>query len=476
MGLPRSVDGGLAARLISDDLLPWSVGASSGTSSPYTADLACRKTRAAVLNRVTEALRSKTALLRKKLTDSLREALAPNCQQRPISGAGIFPSVSVESKADQGRSTFVSSTKRIAMGSVVLRDGPIEWVPLDDHAEGVDGPGGLDPETALAVRLWRAEVDGNATVRQLATELVDHIGAPDSWLQSKAVIAVACVFAAVSDGKTPPLVKFKDQAMAVDQLFSWMSIVRVNAACITSMEESDSGQVRSFKRALGLFPVLAASVNHSCRPNALLRFGGRGGLEVEVVVSAPCGLGAGDEIVISYGPLATSMPTRQRQAVLRSQYGFECRCLACMRPNEDFSWRRGAEVLDSQAQVEASRGEWRASAMTASSAISVLRAGYLDSDVELARERCKLAGLFLQAGDDSRAFEEWSVAASVLCLLVARDDPDLIEASAMVNRLETVVRPRRAFAANGFSVASSHTRTAQSMRHMTMSLTSARVR
>ncbi len=75
---------------------------------------------------------------------------------------------------------------------------------------------------------------------------------------------------------------------------------------------------------LALYPGFASAVNHSCRPNALLRFGKD--QELALLVSAAAGVPPGEEVRISYGPLAATLPRAERFAALRGQYSFECAC------------------------------------------------------------------------------------------------------------------------------------------------------
>lgn len=75
---------------------------------------------------------------------------------------------------------------------------------------------------------------------------------------------------------------------------------------------------------VAVFPS-AAMVNHSCRPNAVVRFQGSC---VHVVATERVARGAA--VCISYGPLAA----RHRDGVLRrrllqQQYYFQCHCVAC---------------------------------------------------------------------------------------------------------------------------------------------------
>merc|ERR1712146_443511 len=119
-----------------------------------------------------------------------------------------------------------------------------------------------------------------------------------------------------------------------------------------------------------------------------------------LLVSMAEGLDVGEELTISYGPIASVLPRAQRRQALSEQYGFACMCSACNNcRSEDYSWRERAEALDVRAQEAASSGNWRAAVVASQAALSYLTKGYAAGDLELAREQCKLAGLLLRAGD-----------------------------------------------------------------------------
>lgn len=55
---------------------------------------------------------------------------------------------------------------------------------------------------------------------------------------------------------------------------------------------------------------------------------------------------ASDELTISYGPTVYSHPDyEERRSALHEQYGFWCRCTACM-------WQEGVEKLQTSTSVE----------------------------------------------------------------------------------------------------------------------------
>ncbi|KAK3319429.1 hypothetical protein B0H66DRAFT_498617 [Apodospora peruviana] len=80
---------------------------------------------------------------------------------------------------------------------------------------------------------------------------------------------------------------------------------------------------------VGLF-VKAARINHSCRPNAYYRFSERR-LTIEIV--SYHAIEAGEEIVMSYVPLAIKHDERRRY--LKDNWGIDCKCSLCQASEFD---------------------------------------------------------------------------------------------------------------------------------------------
>eukprot|EP01052_Picozoa_sp_SAG31_P012303 SAG31_NODE_717_length_12611_cov_25.933104_4_plen_672_part_00 len=91
--------------------------------------------------------------------------------------------------------------------------------------------------------------------------------------------------------------------------------------------------VQQQRIGLGCFPNVAL-LNHSCRPNAVLRF--------KLCAPAPAppappvaelvaiaGIAEGEEVTISYGPVAGWMDASARMQALQEQYFFRCHCAEC---------------------------------------------------------------------------------------------------------------------------------------------------
>lgn len=89
--------------------------------------------------------------------------------------------------------------------------------------------------------------------------------------------------------------------------------------------ESDEIETDERKQiALVLYPKVAF-LNHSCKPNAFLAFGPNGHVQVKITQTVD----PGDEINISYGPMANRKKKIDRQNHLNKFYNFKCRCVIC---------------------------------------------------------------------------------------------------------------------------------------------------
>ncbi|KAK2067066.1 hypothetical protein P8C59_000832 [Phyllachora maydis] len=118
---------------------------------------------------------------------------------------------------------------------------------------------------------------------------------------------------------------------------------------------------------LALFPNIAR-INHSCRPNAYLRFH-PSRLTAEII--SYTAIPAGHEILISYAPLADSRD--DRQAHLLQHWGFTCTCALCRLP------AAAAERIDSEFRRRRTRE-------LETSVYHAMREGYFQDAVHMARE------------------------------------------------------------------------------------------
>lgn len=364
---------------------------------------------------------------RKELTQKLGSAIQAALATPPPSGfaeKGILRKASIAERPGYGR--VLLAEQQQARGSVVLKEKPAAVIPLSP--EGL-GPGGLCAETALALQLWKRKLSGGWE---------EGAGAHATLRRELTVVAAMC--AAV-------LAPASEKAVA-EEICQWLGRVRVNAVAVTSLADSE-GVMESTKTKLAFYPTLASCVNHDCRPSALLRFQKE---VVEVVVVAAEGVGAGEEVTISYGPCASGLPRFQRRSALENQYGFQCSCPACLDDCEDFSWRQRAEAHDKHAQEAVRAEDWRRAVTACKASLSELAHGYCAGDIEPLREECKLAGLLLRSGDAQQARFHWARAAALLRPVVSKADPDLEEAEEMLKRIPQEVDPARA----RFCAASSH--------------------
>eukprot|EP00933_Yihiella_yeosuensis_P052169 TRINITY_DN50185_c0_g1_i1.p1 TRINITY_DN50185_c0_g1~~TRINITY_DN50185_c0_g1_i1.p1 ORF type:complete len:593 (-),score=137.60 TRINITY_DN50185_c0_g1_i1:12-1751(-) len=446
----------LADSLLKEGRLPWSSSHRELTDAEAFGALGDPSRRKEVLKKLwcclTPLKPRISQVLGAHIEDACRAAKGTSSSKSGAGSSSLSKGVvEVSPLPGRGRSLLASSSSSgssvLERGTRVLSEKPISSVALSAGRLAGNGSSKkaspqkemLSPEAALALRLWHAErcdSDASSDVKKTALELLDHGGRDAAARLRRAVVAVACAIVADEDGGED----------AADSLFSWLGRVRVNAVAVTALADVGQGnELEVSKVALALYPDLAKSVNHSCRPNALLRFDPKD-LTLELLISSPAGVSPGDEVTISYGPTAATLPRSARKAALMAQYGFECRCAACVADDkdEDFAWRTRAESLDERARVAAGRGAWKEAVAASSAALALLREGFAEGDLEIAREECKLAGLVLQAGDVARARQLWESAESVLRPLAPMGDPDLDEAQEMLKRLPKPPTPASA--------------------------------
>ncbi|VDB95570.1 unnamed protein product [Peniophora sp. CBMAI 1063] len=91
------------------------------------------------------------------------------------------------------------------------------------------------------------------------------------------------------------------------------------------------------------FFLIASQVRHSCSPNAAYVWDSK---TFTLTLRAGRPIAADEEITIAYVPLMR--PRVARQLILRSSYGFNCTCPACMLPVAD-------SVRSDQARIELSK-------------------------------------------------------------------------------------------------------------------------
>lgn len=139
------------------------------------------------------------------------------------------------------------------------------------------------------------------------------------------------------------------------QLFQILVRLPLNCHAITTVIESSqsSSSIESRRIAYAAF-LSASSVNHSCDPNAIVRYQWSRSSQdhqrhqptastqnsitaqqvahsMSIEIVATRSILRDDEIAISYGLLASKQRLSRRQQSLQEQYLFQCRCSACER-------------------------------------------------------------------------------------------------------------------------------------------------
>ena len=100
---------------------------------------------------------------------------------------------------------------------------------------------------------------------------------------------------------------------------------------------------------------VASLTNHACSPNCRVAWGPRaaGGEARTLRLIAATAMEVGDEIFLSYGPVAGRMPLCDRRAALERQYCFHCRCAACEAECEEAKAAKEQEIEDEAAFASA---------------------------------------------------------------------------------------------------------------------------
>lgn len=269
--------------------------------------------------------------------------------------------------------------------------------------------------------------------------------------------------------------------------------IRCNGIAVTAVQSGKFSKVSSqnahtqnafvealHERRLAVAIYRTASLcNHSCLPS--VRIMGFAGRELRLV--SACSIASGDEITISYGPVAGRMALKRRQQILLKQYNFVCVCNACATehkavecPEDPFQtglaadfhtsiqmldagdaagaastlqaailryekaadaanidyhgaleWHNSAsrqhiaEVYDTLARSLCCLGDYIRAAAACSSAVMLLRHHVAPGEEpSLAREECKLASLCFHAAIQHGPTNEGKRAVSVAAEAVAR--------------------------------------------------------
>jgi hypothetical protein len=125
----------------------------------------------------------------------------------------------------------------------------------------------------------------------------------------------------------------------IESLICILSQIRCNTFAIkegVSVQVDSSLVVSRESVHLGQAIYLSASrFNHACDPNALVNFGGDDNPCQLTVQNVKGNIGVGEEVTISYGPLATKHSKEERQKELKEKYFFDCQCNSCQETKED---------------------------------------------------------------------------------------------------------------------------------------------
>ncbi len=191
----------------------------------------------------------------------------------------------------------------------------------------------------------------------------------------------------------------------------------------------------------------ASRIDHSCEPNCTLRLDGR---SVEVRAAAP--LGAGDDVLTSYGPQCGYDGLESRRERLRATHYFWCRCTGCEREERfarapggsgaeadaaeaadaadaadaALSLRSRAEKLDGLARRACEAEQWAAAARLTDEAVGLLRRVFPRGCTQIAHEESKLGRLLFNASADAAAARALLAAAASLegCYGAGYDEVD----------------------------------------------------
>ncbi|KAH9069944.1 hypothetical protein Ae201684P_002318 [Aphanomyces euteiches] len=256
-------------------------------------------------------------------------------------------------------------------------------------------------------------------------------------------------------------------------LFKWACQLPTNVLAITATEttrrdENALQQVEQKRIGVGVYPD-AAMINHACAPNAFVRFDGAA---LSIVASQE--LAHGDHVTISYGPHASKMDVTTRRALLRAQYFFDCRCIACqdedanasnysstrflqdtqaaeeriaaLLPSKLVEAEAKAQVLlavrvenlppthllvgrayDLLAQIAALQEDFDQAVVYCERSIAVVETKYGPLDAELGHELLKLAQLLFNAGRLRDVKAPLARARTALALHLPMGDPTLAE-------------------------------------------------
>ena len=119
------------------------------------------------------------------------------------------------------------------------------------------------------------------------------------------------------------MMAFPDWAVGLDQICCLFARLHTNMFCAHLGRGAGAGA--NVARVAGFWNICSL-INHSCVPNAVWGATTVDGGRVRLVITAHSAIAAGDQILISYLDLPDD---RERCALLRDKFGFECGCATC---------------------------------------------------------------------------------------------------------------------------------------------------
>ena len=122
------------------------------------------------------------------------------------------------------------------------------------------------------------------------------------------------------------LVRLQSNGFAISRLLTTAPTRVEGGAAGGSARSTLTTEPQRQRRIAEALFLRASRCNHACVANTNLCFDGR-----FLELRARRDLAAGEQVFTCYGPEAPLMPYAQRQAALRTQYFFSCRCETCMR-------------------------------------------------------------------------------------------------------------------------------------------------
>ncbi|KAL9539869.1 hypothetical protein MBANPS3_010020 [Mucor bainieri] len=129
-----------------------------------------------------------------------------------------------------------------------------------------------------------------------------------------------------------PILDLTDSA--IDNIITILFQIKCNAFAVKTAQSVDVAATfvvsREFLTLGRAIYYSASKVNHACDPNALVSFGDGAKNPCQLKIQCVKGpIEKGNEITISYGPLASVHSKEDRLKKLKEGYQFDCKCGAC---------------------------------------------------------------------------------------------------------------------------------------------------